>query len=37
MPKANVQLSHVGTQLIRTTTADANGAYNFVSLAPGYI
>ncbi len=35
VPKANVQITHVSTQLIRTTTADANGTYNFVSLAPG--
>jgi Carboxypeptidase regulatory-like domain len=33
--KANVQITHISTQLIRTTTSDANGSYNFVSLAPG--
>jgi hypothetical protein len=35
VPKANVQITHISTQLIRTTTSDANGSYNFVSLAPG--
>src|SRR6266496_4756848 len=35
VPKATVTLVNVGTQVTRTTTADADGNYRFVSLSPG--
>src|SRR5580658_8123900 len=34
VPKANVVLVQVGTQVTRTVVTDANGGFNFVSLAP---
>ena len=34
VPKANVVLVQVSTQITRATVADANGTFNFVSLAP---
>src|SRR5580692_2893768 len=34
VPKANVVLVQVGTDVTRAAVADANGAFNFVSLAP---
>jgi hypothetical protein len=35
VPKATVHLTNKDTQLTQTTTADADGNYRFVSLAPG--
>jgi hypothetical protein len=35
VPKANVVLVQVGTDVTRAAVADANGTFNFVSLAPG--
>src|SRR6202050_5901539 len=34
VPKANVVLVQVGTDVTRAAVSDANGAFNFVSLAP---
>ena len=34
VPKANVVLVQAGTQVTRTAMTDANGSFNFVSLAP---
>jgi len=34
VPKANVVLVQVSTQVTRSAVTDANGAFNFVSLAP---
>src|SRR5580704_2133552 len=35
VPKANVVLVQVGTDVTRAAVGDANGTFNFVSLAPG--
>src|SRR5271167_4282857 len=35
VPKANVTVVHVGTQITNTAVTDANGAFNVESLAPG--
>src|ERR1700689_3669345 len=34
VPKANVVLVQAGTEVTRAAVSDANGAFNFVSLAP---
>ena len=34
VPKANVVLVQVGTEVTRAAVSDANGGFNFVSLAP---
>ena len=35
VPKANVTVVHVGTQITNTAVSDANGTFNIESLAPG--
>jgi hypothetical protein len=35
VPKANITITHASTRVVYTAVADANGAFNFVSLAPG--
>src|ERR1700740_2669856 len=34
VPKANIVLVQVGTEVTRAAVSDANGGFNFVSLAP---
>ena len=35
VPKATIHLQSVDSQIVRTATSDADGSYNFQSLAPG--
>jgi len=35
VPKANVVLVQIGTEVTRAAVTDSNGGFNFVSLAPG--